>query len=240
MKKRSVMISAIITFGFIAVIFRLADIMLLNHQWFLDKAKDQQIKKEIVPVKRGIILDRKGRELAINLDTESIYCNPAEIASPGRIAVALAQTINMKPDVIQARLSAGNRFSWIERKVGIDETQRIRDMKLRGIGFIPELKRFYPEGSLASHIIGFVGVDNKGLEGIEQKYDKYLSAVSEQISVLKDARGNVLSDGMSKEIRGNNLVLTIDEGLQYIVEKSLNEAVAQWRAASATVIMMDP
>ncbi|MGD0281998.1 MAG: penicillin-binding protein 2 [Dissulfurispiraceae bacterium] len=240
MKKRSVMISAIITFGFIAVIFRLADIMLLNHQWFLDKAKDQQIKKEIVPVKRGIILDRKGRELAINLDTESIYCNPAEIVSPGRIAVALAQTINMKPDVIQARLSAGNRFSWIERKAGIDETQRIRDMKLRGIGFIPELKRFYPEGYLASHIIGFVGADNKGLEGIEQKYDKYLSAVSEQISVLKDARGNVLSDGMSREIRGNNIALTIDEGLQFIVEKSLNEAVAQWRAASATVIMMDP
>ena len=234
------MVNAIITFTFIAVIFRLADIMLLNHQWFLDKARDQQIKKEIVPVRRGIILDRKGRELAINLDTESVYCNPAGITSPDQVAVALSRTINNKPEVILTRLSANGRFNWIERKVSLDETQRIRDMKLGGIGFVPEIKRFYPEGSLASHIIGFVGVDNNGLEGIEKSYDKYLSAVSERVSVIRDARGNALSEGISKEIKGNNIILTIDEGLQYIVEKNLDEAVAQWKAASATVIMMDP
>jgi cell division protein FtsI (penicillin-binding protein 3) len=240
MKKRAIMVNTIITFSFIAVIFRLADIMLLNHQWFLDKARDQQIKKEIVPVRRGIILDRKGRELAINLDTESVYCNPAEIASPDRVAVALSRTINNKPDVMLTRLSANSRFNWIERKVSIDESQHIRDMKLGGIGFVPEIKRFYPKGSLASHIIGFVGVDNNGLEGIEKSYDKYLSAVSERVSVLRDAKGNSLSEGMSKEIKGNNIILAIDEGLQYIVEKNLDEAVTQWKAASATVIMMDP
>lgn len=240
MKKRSVMITTIITFGFAAIIFRLADIMLLNHQWFLDKARDQQIKKEVVPVKRGIILDRKGRELAINLDTESIYCDPAEIKSPGRVAAALAQSINMKPAVILTRLSANNRFNWVERKISFEDMQRIRDLKLNGIGFAPDIKRFYPKATLASHIIGFVGIDNKGLEGIERAYDKNLSAVSESISVVKDARGNVLSDGMSREIKGNNVVLTIDEGLQYIVEKNLDEAAARWQAASATAIMMDP
>ena len=234
------MVNTIITFSFIAVIFRLADIMLLNHQWFLDKARGQQIKKETVPVRRGIILDRKGRELAINLDTESVFCNPAEIASPDRVAVALSRTINNKPDVILTRLSANNRFNWIERKVSIEETQRIRDMKLGGIGFVPEIKRFYPKGSLAAHIIGFVGIDNNGLEGIEKSYDKYLSAVSERVSVLRDAKGNALSEGISKEIKGNNIILTIDEGLQYIVEKNLDEAVTQWKAASATVIMMEP
>ncbi len=88
MKKRAIMVNTIITFTFVAVIFRLADIMLVNHQWFLDKARDQQIKKEIVPVRRGIIFDRKGRELAINLDTESVYCDPAEITSPDRVAAA--------------------------------------------------------------------------------------------------------------------------------------------------------
>lgn len=240
MKKRAIMVNTIITFTFIAVIFRLADIMLVNHQWFLDKARDQQIKKETVPVRRGIIFDRKGRELAINLDTESVYCDPAEITSPDRVAAALSHTINNKPDVILTRLSANSRFNWIERKVSLDETQRIKDMKLGGIGFVPEVKRFYPEGSLASHIIGFVGVDNNGLEGVEKSYDKYLSAVSERVSVLRDAKGNALSDGTRKEIRGNNIILTIDEGLQYIVEKNLDEAVAQWKAASATVIMMDP
>lgn len=240
MKKRAIMVNTIITFTFVAVIIRLADIMLLNHQWFLDKAREQQTRKENVPVRRGIILDRKGRELAINLDTESIYCDPAGVAAPSRVAAALAQTINYKPDVILARLSGNGRFNWIERKVSIEETQRIRDMKLGGIGFVPELKRFYPEGSLASHIIGFVGVDNNGLEGIEKSYDKYLSAVTERVSVSRDAKGNALSEGRTKEIRGNNIVLTIDEGLQYIVEKSLDEAVAQWKPASATVIMMEP
>ncbi len=240
MKKRAIMVNTIITFTFVAVIFRLADIMLLNHQWFLDKAREQQIKKEVVPVRRGIIFDRKGRELAINLDTESVFCDPAEVVSPDQVAVALSRTMNNKPDAILTRLSANGRFNWIQRKVSIQETQRIRDMKLGGIGFVPELKRFYPEGSLASHIIGFVGVDNNGLEGIEKSYDRYLSAVSERVSVLRDARGNSLSEGMSKEIKGNNIVLTIDEGLQYIVEKNLDEAVTQWQAASATVIMMDP
>ncbi|MGO9014507.1 MAG: peptidoglycan D,D-transpeptidase FtsI family protein [Dissulfurispiraceae bacterium] len=240
MKKRAIMVNTIITFTFVAVIFRLADIMLVNHQWFLDKARDQQIKKEIVPVRRGIIFDRKGRELAINLDTESVYCDPAEITSPDRVAAALSQTINNKPDVILTRLSANNRFNWIERKVSLDETQRIRNMKLGGIGFVPEIKRFYPEGSLASHIIGFVGVDNNGLEGVEKSFEKYLSAVSERVSVVRDAKGNALSDGVRKEIKGNNIILTIDEGLQYIVEKNLDEAVAQWKASSATVIMMDP
>ena len=240
MKKRSIVINTIITFGFIAIIFRLADIMLLNHQWFLDKARDQQIKKEVVPVKRGIILDRRGRELAINLDMESIYCDPAEISAPGLVASALSKSINMKPDVLLARLSANNRFNWIERKVSFQETQRIRDMKLKGISFAPDIKRFYPQATLASHIIGFAGIDNKGLEGVEQAYDRNLTAVSERVSVIKDARGNVLSDGMTKEIKGNNVVLTIDEGLQYIVEKNLDEAVDRWQAASATAIMMDP
>lgn len=240
MKKRAVMISAIITFGFMAVILRLADIMLLNHQWFLDKARDQQIKKEVVPVKRGIILDRKGRELAVNIDTESIYCDPAEITSPDRVAAALAQTMNKKPGVILTRLSGDNKFNWIDRKIGLEETQRIRDMKLKGIGFVPEIKRYYPKGSLASHVVGFVGMDNKGLEGIERLYDNYLSAASERISVVRDARGNALSEGTSRENKGNNIVLTLDEGLQYIVEKNLDEAMEKWQAASATAIMMDP
>ncbi|MBI3592096.1 MAG: penicillin-binding protein, partial [Nitrospirae bacterium] len=142
--------------------------------------------------------------------------------------------------VILARLSTKNRFNWIERKVSIEDTQRIRDLRIKGIGLIPDIKRFYPKGSLASHIIGFVGVDNNGLEGIEKKYDRYLSARGEKVSVMRDAKGNALSEGLNKEIKGNNITLTIDEGLQYILEKNLDAAVSQWKAASATALMMDP
>lgn len=244
MRKRAIILSTAIIFGFVAVVFRLVDIMLFNHEWFSAKARFQQVRKEIIPVKRGIIFDRRGRELAINLDTESIYCDPAEITSPDKVASALSERINQKPEIILAKLNTDRRFNWIERKVGIEYAQGIKDLKLRGIGFAPEAKRYYPKGSLASHVIGFVNVDNNGLEGVEQRYDRYLASRSEKAYVFKDAKGNVLSDGQSfslnREIKGNNLVLTIDEGLQYILEKSLDAAFLHWKAASATAIMMDP
>lgn len=244
MRKRAIILSTAIIFGFVAVVFRLVDIMLFNHEWFSAKARFQQVRKEIIPVKRGIIFDRRGRELAINLDTESIYCDPAEITSPDKVASALSERINQKPEIILAKLNTDRRFNWIERKVSIEYAQGIKDLKLRGIGFAPEAKRYYPKGSLASHVIGFVNVDNNGLEGVEQRYDRYLASRSEKAYVFKDAKGNVLSDGQSfslnREIKGNNLVLTIDEGLQYILEKSLDAAFLHWKAASATAIMMDP
>ncbi|HWR90337.1 MAG TPA: penicillin-binding protein 2, partial [Dissulfurispiraceae bacterium] len=104
----------------------------------------------------------------------------------------------------------------------------------------PDAKRFYPKGNLASHIIGHVNVDGAGLEGVERQYDRYLNAKAEETYVERDAKGNELSEGTRKEIRGNNVVLTIDEGLQFILEKKLDAAVEQWKADSATAIMMDP
>ncbi len=242
MKKRAIILSTAIAFGFIAVIFRLVDIMLFNHEWFSAKAKFQQIRKEVIPVKRGIIFDRRGRELAINLDTESIYADPSEVASPDKVANALSERINQRPDIILAKLNTDKKFNWIERKLGTEYIQGIKELKLRGIGFVSETKRYYPKGNLASHIIGFVNIDNNGLEGVEQKYDKHLVSRSEKAYVFRDAKGNVLSDGqtLNREIKGNNLVLTIDEVLQYTLEKNLDEAFLHWRAASATAIMMDP
>jgi len=244
MNKRAIILGTVIVFGFCAVVFRLVDIMFFNHDWYSARARVQQVKRELIPVKRGIITDRRGRELAVNLDTESIYCDPSEISSPDKIASTLSEKINQRPDIILAKLSAGKRFNWIERKLAVEDTQVVKDLRLRGIGFVPDIKRYYPKGNLASHLIGFVNVDNNGLEGVERKYDKYLSAKSEKLHVYRDAKGNVLSDGqglsLNREIKGNNVALTIDEGLQYILEKNLDAAVTKWKAASGTAIMMDP
>ncbi len=222
------------------VIGRLADIMILNHEYFLEKARLQQFKKELIPVKRGIIMDKRGRELAINLETESIYGDPAEISYPDKVAAVLAKAINQKPSYIYARLKENKRFVWIERKLSIEDARKVKELKIEGIGTISETKRFYPKGWLASHIIGFVDSDGNGLEGIERKYNNQLTTRSEKVSVARDAKGNLLSNGQDKEVRGSNIVLTIDEGLQYILEKNLEEAVLHWKAAAATAIMMDP
>lgn len=240
MRNRQIILTSAIALAFLIVVLRLSDIMILNHEHFLEKARLQQFKKEAVPVKRGIIMDRKGRELAVNLETESVYVDPAEVLSPDKVAHALSKAINKKPAAIHARLKENKRFVWIERRLSIEDAKKIRDLNLQGIGTVAETKRFYPKGGLASHLVGFVDSDNNGLEGVEGKYNKYLTARGEKISVARDAKGNVLSDGIDKEIKGNNIVLTIDEGLQYILEKNLDEAVLHWRAASATAIMMDP
>lgn len=240
MKARPLILSALITCAFIVVIARLVDIMLVSHQWYLERARGQQVKKEEVPVKRGIIFDRRGRELAINVETESVFCDPAEVADRAGAAAALSRATNRSPQVILAKMEGKGRFNWIERKVGLEEARRLRELKLRGIGFVPDAKRFYPKGSLASQVVGFVGIDNNGLEGVEQKYDRHLSARGATKTSLRDAKGNILSDGLTDEIKGGNVVLTIDEGLQYILEKNLDAAAEHWRAASATAIMMDP
>ncbi|MCE5312447.1 MAG: penicillin-binding protein 2 [Nitrospiraceae bacterium] len=240
MKKRAVILSTAVIFGFVIVLLRMVDIMLVNHDRFLAKAQYQQVRKKAVPVKRGVIYDRRGRELAINLDTESIFCDPSEISAPEKAASALSAALNTAPNVILTKLSGEGRFNWIERKQHPDLGSRINKLKIRGIGTISEPMRSYPKGRLASQILGFVDIDNNGIEGIERQYEKFLAARPEHVKVHRDARGNMLSDGMMKELKGNNIVLTIDEGLQYILEKNLNEAVVHWKAAGATAIIMSP
>ncbi len=239
-RKRALIMTALLSIGFVAVFGRLADIMLVNHDWYLQKARSQQVRKEIVPVKRGIIFDRMGRELAINLETESVFCNPAELKSADQVARHLSSAIHKDERAIYTKLVSGKHFSWVERKMETGAARQVKAMHLTGVGLVPEMKRVYPKGTLASHVIGFVNLDNKGIEGVERGYEKYLSAKEESAYVERDAKGNSLSQGSTKDIQGNNVVLTIDEGLQFILEKNLDAAMKKWNAVSATAIMMDP
>ncbi len=239
-RKRALVMTALLSIGFLAVFCRLVDIMLVNHERYLVKARGQQVRKEIIPVKRGIIFDRLGRELAINVETESVFCNPSEVKSAGQIAHTLSLNIHKNEKAIYTKLVTGKHFSWVERKMETEKARRINNLRLTGVGLVPEMKRVYPKGTLASHVIGFVNLDNKGIEGVERGYEKYLTAKEESAYVVRDARGNSLSEGSTKDIRGNNIVLTIDEGLQFILEKNLDAAMKKWGAVSATAIMMDP
>ena len=239
-RRRALVMMALLSIGFLAVFYRLADIMLVNHDWYLQKARGQQVRKEIIPVKRGIIFDRLGRELAINLETESVFCNPSEVKSADRTAHTLSSTMHINEKAIYTKLVTGKHFSWVERKMETGAARQIKAMRLEGVGLVPEMKRVYPKGTLASHVIGFVNLDNKGIEGVEKGYEKYLTAKEESSFVARDAKGNSLSEGSTKEIHGNNIVLTIDEGLQFILEKNLEAAMKKWNAVAATAIMMDP
>ncbi len=239
MTKRAVILNTVITICFVIIIFRLFDLMIINHGRLKARAERQHYKRENKEVTRGLILDRRGRELAINLDAESIFCRPKEVDLPKRYAEELSRYLNKRPDIILTKLSSSSRFSWIERSLSPEKVEPLKRMHLKGIGFLKETKRFYPKGFLASHILGFVNVDQKGIEGIELVYDSQLRAVLTKASLLRDANGRPLSEGF-EERKGNNVVLTIDEGLQYIAEKSLERSIQRWQAEWGVIIMMDP
>jgi cell division protein FtsI/penicillin-binding protein 2 len=239
-KKRAIILNTAIIFSFVLVSLRLSDLMILNHSRLAERAKEQHLKVEDIQVRRGTIFDRRGRELALNLELESLYCDPETLDLDNSNVRKLASAVSEEPKVILAKIPDSGRFAWIERKLEPDQAEKVRELKIEGLGFVPEPKRFYPKGELASHILGFVGVDNQALEGVELKYDKFLKTRGGKVLMERDASGRTLSSGVNIEAKGNNIVLTIDEVLQQVVEKELDKAMAHWKAASASVIMMDP
>lgn len=228
-----------ITALFAIVIFRLILIMFVEHETYFARAKIQQIKKEEITPKRGNIYDRKGRELAVSLEKESLFVDPLALRDYKDIE-KLKAYVKVNAHLLENSTNRNRRFIWIERKIDSHMANQIKALKIEGLGFVTEGARFYPKGFLASHVIGFVNIDEQGIEGLESYYDRYLKAQKSAKTVLRDARGKKLSEGDLDEIKGSDLFLTIDEGLQYIVEKHLDWTVKKWQANSAIAIMMDP
>ena len=208
---------------------RLAD---RQHEYFV----------ELEPV-RGTIYDRNLRPLAFNVPVYSLFANP-KIMSENDKKEAIAQLsgpLDLSPDFIEGRLSRDKYFVWLKRKLPIDLTEKIKKLDLKGISFRRESKRYYPNGSLAAHIIGFAGTDNKGLEGLELNYNKQLKGKEGRMQVLRDARQKHLQMGQNfiPPQNGFHLVLTIDETIQYIAERALEKAYIQHDAKAASIIVMD-
>ncbi len=240
MNKRAVIISTAIVFGFLLVVMRLADLMLLNHDRLAARAERQYLGKRDLRVGRGKIYDRRGRELAVNIDVLSVYGNAAEIVSPAKTARIVSEITGENYKALYNKITSRKGFVWLSRKMDYAAASALRKLGLGGVGFIPDVRRFYPKGSLASHLLGFVGVDNQPLEGIELRYDRVLRGWEETVSVARDAGGRTLSEGLDFQSGGSSVVLTVDEGLQYITERSLDAAMDAWEAASASAVMMDP
>jgi cell division protein FtsI/penicillin-binding protein 2 len=214
--------------------------MILNHKYLSEKAKQQHVKVEDIQVRRGIIFDRQGRQLALNLELDSLYCEPDSLQRDNKSLKKLASAISREPRAVLNKIPDKGKFAWIERKLDPHIAERVRNLNIEGVGLMNEAKRFYPEGRLASHLLGSVGIDNQALEGVELQFDQYLTTRGGKVLLERDARGRTLSSGVDKEEKGNNIVLTIDEGLQGIVEREIEKAMVQWKAAAVSAVMMDP
>jgi len=222
---------------------RLVWIQVINSEEYQEKAIEQRRMQIKVEPKRGIIYDRKGNELAISASSETVVAIPPEIDDPEETARKLASVLEMDYSYVLERLTKNARAVYVKRKLDKEMAARVRQLDLKGITFTEESKRYYPNDNLASHILGFAGIDSQGLDGLELSYDKYLRGTPGRIEIEKDATGRSLPNSSEEYVpprNGYNIYLTIDEVIQYIVERELDRALKEFNISGGTVIVMEP
>jgi cell division protein FtsI (penicillin-binding protein 3) len=224
---------------------RLFYLQVVQYKSFMARAQKQQTRTITAPAKRGEILDRKGRVLAYTVDADSVFADPTEIEDPDSVAAAVCAALGeCRPsdrEAMRKKLRAGGQFTYLQRKVSPDQEQRIRALKLKGVGFLKESRRYYPKKELAAHVLGYVGLDNAGLSGVESSYDKHVRGREGRLLVHTDARQQrVYSHVERQATAGSTLELTIDQYLQFIAERELRAGVLENRAAGGSAVVMDP
>jgi cell division protein FtsI (penicillin-binding protein 3) len=223
-----------------AVFGRLGYLQLYEHSEYLKRAaKQQQRTIEITP-KRGSIFDRNGHPLAMSIPADSVFAMPAELGDAQLEAQLLSRVLGIPLDVLEARLESTQPFVWIAHKITPDKREAVEALNLKGIYFQKENQRIYPKRDLAAHVLGFVDLDEKGLGGIEYELDSQIRGKSEKIVVMADARQRWFDGGEAQRERGADVILTLDEKVQYIAERELAAAIAKTRAMAGTVMVMNP
>jgi len=205
------------------------------------KALSEIITCVNLPAKRGQILDRNGKVLAMSIDVASVYANPHKILNKTQTAKEISRILGMNESSVTELLESSKPFVWIKRSVSPYHAEQVMNLKVEGIGIIKEYARFYPNKELASQTIGFVNIDNKGVEGIEKVYDELLTGPEKKILLMKDARGKgfaVVKEEVTEK-RSFNIYLTIDRELQQALELALKNVVEERKAISANAVLMD-
>ncbi len=238
------MIVSVLLFLFVAaLIARLASLQIFQHEKLLAKSEKQYVGTVETQFGRGVIYDRNLNELAQNIEVESVYANPSEILNRKNAARELSTALNLDRNKVLKKISSKREFVWIKRKGDLEGIAKLKEAGLAGIGFLPEQKRFYPKRELAANVLGFVGVDNQGLAGVEHAHQSRLKGATIRRVTERDAKGrNIqppenLRDSSRKSF---DLVLTLDEVIQFTAEYHLKKQVERFKADSGMAVVMDP
>jgi cell division protein FtsI (penicillin-binding protein 3) len=223
-----------------AVIGRLGYLQLIRHAEYLTRALRQQQRTIEITPKRGVIFDRNKHPLAISVPVKSAYAVPGEIVDEEMAARLLSGVVNIPADVLITKFQSSRQFAWVSRKLPPEKVQAVAALNLKGIYFQEENQRFYPKRELAAHVLGFVDPDEKGLAGIEYELDGKIRGEGEKIVVMADARQQRFDGGEAHRKRGADVVLTLDEKIQYIAQRELGAAIAKTHALAGSVIVMNP
>jgi cell division protein FtsI (penicillin-binding protein 3) len=240
---RRIVVACGLTVAFILVIVRLVNLQVLQAAELTVKADRQHQKNVTLEGARGTIYDRNSKVLAMNMEVPSVFGVPASLGNPGLTARNLSPILHVKATELEKRLKQEKHFVWLARKLEPEQGRRLERLSLDGVGVVMEGRRFYPKGPLLSHVLGFAGMDDRGLEGVELRYEQYLRGEKRVVVLQRDALGRaVFPKGLNEEgaVAGHSLTLTVDEVIQYIAEKELDEAVSRSNAKSGTIIVMNP
>jgi cell division protein FtsI (penicillin-binding protein 3) len=238
--RRSLLLAGGMVAWMLAVTLRLYDLQVIQYLPLLKRAEQEQERTVEITPQRGTIYDRNLHPLAMSLPASSIYAVPDQLGDPGLAAKLLASILGLDATDLTESFKTYRTFCWVERKVTADQAARVKSLHLRGIYFEQESKRFYPKGDLAAQVLGYVGMDDRGLGGIEYSMDAQLRGQPGRILLVDDARHQSLLSTEWRGKPGRNVVLTIDENIQYFAEQALDAAVKKFHAAGGTAIVQNP
>jgi cell division protein FtsI (penicillin-binding protein 3) len=237
---RLLILAGVALLWMLAVFGRVTYLQLFRHSDYLARAMRQQRRTIEITPKRGIIFDRNMRPLAMSVPVQSAFAVPSEVKDMPLAARLLSGVLGMPASELQEKLESGATFVWLKRKLAPASSEAVQSLNLKGIYLQEENQRYYPKRELAAHVVGFVDVDEKGLGGIEREYDELIRGEPEKIVVMADARQRWFDGSEVKRERGANVVLTIDEKIQYIAERELAAVIAKTHAPTGSVIVQDP
>jgi cell division protein FtsI (penicillin-binding protein 3) len=240
---RLLTVGVVLVLAWVAIGYRLVVVQALDSEQFAARGLDQRLHREALAADRGTIFDRDGRELAITVDSVSIYANPSDIEDPGAVARLLAPLVDESPGTLMQRLGTDDTFVYVARQMDPDDAELVLAAQLPGIFAHGEPARLYPVGELTSHVIGFVSEgEGTGLEGLELQYDAELRGTPGELQVERDPQGRTIPQGTYRVVPaepGSDLVLTLKTEIQFAAHRALQAAVERTGADSGSVVVLD-
>jgi cell division protein FtsI (penicillin-binding protein 3) len=241
---RLVMVGIALTVAWVGVGYRLVVVQGTRAEEYAARGLDQRLRHETLAADRGTIFDADGRELALTVDSVTVYANPKEITQPDVVARLLAPLVNQEPEAVEELLSLDGTFVYVARQLERADADLVRAADLPGIYFLEEPKRTYPAGGLTAQLIGFVRADdNTGLEGLEYFYEEELAGTPGELLVERDPSGKTIPQGeysVTPAEPGSDLVLTLRTSIQYAAEQALAEGLERTGATAGSVVVLDP
>jgi cell division protein FtsI (penicillin-binding protein 3) len=225
------------------LVWRIVDLSVINRSFLLGQGEARSSRIINIPAYRGMIFDRNGDPLAISTPVDAVWVNPHQFDKNHRLLPVLSKLLNIAPKDLKKRLNKTEKRSFIYLKHGVDPqvSAQVRDLMIPGVYFQREYRRYYPEGEVTAHILGFTNLDDQGQEGIELGYNQWLAGIPGKRQVTKNRLGNIISNDsvIRQPSPGHDLVLSVDRRIQYLAYAELKAGVEKYQATSGSAIVLD-